>query len=116
MTEPTSPTTPLHEPVSPTKYPALSQGELLDELAAVIGRLTGYYTDLSQAKIAYQWIYHQGYAASHETSHAAKDVHGRQAALNIAEDEISLEANISSALVLRDLLVTLLDHARREQA
>lgn len=109
MTDPTSPTTSLHEPVNPSKYPALSKEELLDELASVVGRLSASYTELSAVKVQYLLLYHRAYQASHEQSHVAKDMHAQRYAFEIKEDEIRLEANIDSLSVLRDLLVTLLN-------
>lgn len=95
----------------PSSYPELSDSDLKAELGSVAERLSEAFTELSAVKSQYIWLYHQGYRASHETSHAGKDVHGRQAALEIEEDQIRLQGNIDSLTVLRDLLVTLL-HAR----
>jgi hypothetical protein len=94
---------------NPSTYPALSPDELETELANIVGQISGAYRELSAVKAQRLMVYHQGYRNSHENSHAGRDAHGQQAAFAVEEDQIALELNIESLLVLRDFLGTLLE-------
>jgi hypothetical protein len=97
------------DPLSPNLYPGLNPAELRYELGLVVSRLAGSYTELSAVKVQYLWLYHQGYKASIETSVSGREHDAEMAAVAVKEDELTLEGNIASLSVLRDLLVTLVE-------
>jgi hypothetical protein len=97
--------------VRPSEYHRLSTEELEAELIETCALLSGCYTELSQVKVQYRWLFLSGYKASQETSVAGRDRSGHIAAVAIEEDEITLQGKIDSLTVLRDLILSLL--ARR---
>ncbi len=93
-------------------YSQLSGEELVEELDAVSSALSGAILELSEVKVQYLWLFHQGYQNSHESSVAGRDRSGEIAAGEIKEDETRLTSNIESLMVIRDFLAELLRYRR----
>lgn len=91
-------------------YSRLSPEELVEEFDSVSSSLSGAVMELSEVKIQYLWLYHQGYLNSYESSVSGRERSGEIAAEELMNDQIRLEANIESLSVLRDFLAVLLRH------
>jgi hypothetical protein len=88
-------------------YATKTREDLALALEEVSFRLSAAYKELAEVKIQYLYVFHQGYQNSHETSVSGREQSGEIAAAGIKEDEIRLEANISSMIAERDLFMEL---------